>query len=119
VAAALFLALGNAYSGETCPAVSPDSAGVSVCASSSRTLIQENGSWVVALLAIPVLLTGIVFVSVLPRTHWDKYAGRTAAVGLLLFCVVLIVSLGLLFLPALALSTVALVLDRNREPSTA
>jgi hypothetical protein len=74
---------------------------------------------VVALLAIPVLLTGIVFVSVLPRTHWDKYAGRTAAVGLLLFCVVLIVSLGLLFLPALALSTVALVLDRNREPSTA
>ena len=49
---------------------------------------------------------------------WDKYAGRTAAVGLLLFCVVLLISFGLLFLPALVLDTIALVLHKPRAAAT-
>lgn len=107
LAATLFLAFGAAYSGHTCTG--------GVCTSDSRTLIEENGSWVLILLAIPVALSGIIFVSVLPNVSWDKYAGRAAAVGLLLFCVALVVSLGLLFLPSLLLAIIALVLDRKRE----
>ena len=118
IAAALFLTFGISYSGTSCTITPSDAAGLGTCVSDSRTLVEENGSWVLFLLGIPVLLAGIVFVSVLPGIYWDKYAGRTAAVGLFLFCIVLVVSLGLLFVPSLLLATLALFLDRNRVAST-
>jgi hypothetical protein len=86
----------------------------SQCVESSSTLVEQNGGWVLVLVAAPVLLSALTFVSLLPSVHWDKYAGRLAAVGLMLFCVVLLISIGLIFLPSLLLFAVALFLDRKR-----
>ena len=118
IAAALFLTFGVSYSSTSCTLTAQDATGLGTCVSDSRTLVEENGIWVLFLLGIPILLSGIVFVSVLPAVYWDKYAGRTAAVGLFLFCIVLIVSLGLLFVPSLLLAIIALFLDRKRVAST-
>ena len=112
---ALFLTFGNTYKGISCratPTGQPD------CVEESSTAVEQNGRWVLLVFALPVILSGVVFVSVLPRVKWDKYAGRTAAVGLLLFCVVLLISFGLLFLPALVLDTIALVLHKPRAAAT-
>ena len=112
LAAAGFLLFGNSYEGLTCRASTDGT--TPNCVTESRTLIEQNGSWVVVLVALPVALSILAFASVLPGVHWDKYAGRLAAVGLMLFCIVLLISLGLLFLPALILLSAALYLDRGR-----
>ena len=110
LAVALFLTFGNTYRSSSC---SVEPGGETRCVEDSSTAVEENGAWIAVLFAIPVLLSGVVFVSVLPGVRWDKYAGRTAAVGLLLFCVVLALSLGLLFFPSLFLAILALFLDRK------
>ena len=112
VGAAGFLLFGNTYSTTTCSA-SPTS-GTSSCVTGSETLVEQNGSWVALLIAVPVALSTLAFASVLPGVRWDKYAGRLAVVGLLLFCIVLLISFGMLFLPSLGLLTTAVFLDRKR-----
>jgi hypothetical protein len=110
--AGAFLLFGNSYEGITCSA-SSDGA-TSNCVTNSRSLVEENGSWAAILVALPVALSTLAFASVLPGVHWDKYAGRLAVVGVMLFCIVLLISFGMLFLPSLLLLSVAVYLDRNR-----
>lgn len=110
--AAGFLLFGASYRGITC---SPSLDGRTPnCVEERRSLIEENGNGAVMLVAIPLALSTLAFASVLPNVHWDKYAGRVALVAMLLFCIVLLISIGLLFLPALLLLSVALFLDRKR-----
>ena len=79
--------------------------------SSSATLIEVNGVWVLLLLAIPVLLTGFgLAAAIYPRI---PRALRLSilwclAVGALIFCLMGLLSIGLLYLPvALALIVAA------------
>ena len=87
----------------------------------SATLIQENGFWVLGLLAIPIVLTGLGLISATMRQPgraagsrypW-RLVGWAAALPLLGFCIVAIFSVGLFYLPV-ALLTLASVALRSR-----
>ena len=99
----------------TPPADGPESARF------SKSLIQENGVWVLGLLAIPLFLTGLGLTSAAMR-HPGRAAGSrypwrlvgwVAALLLLGFCIVAIFSVGLFYLPV-ALLTLASVALRSR-----
>lgn len=88
---------------------------------SSATLIQVNGLWVLGLLAIPIVLTGLALISATMRQPgraagsrypW-RLLGWVAALLLLGLSIVGSVSLGLFFLPV-ALLTLASVALRSR-----
>jgi hypothetical protein len=108
----VFLIFANNSNAESCT-LSPATGNPATCVSVSHNAVERDG-WIAIFCAIPVILSGFAFVSVLPNIYWDKYAGRVAAVGLLLFCVVFAVSLGVLFMPSLLLATLSLYLDRKR-----
>ncbi len=87
----------------------------------SASLIQENGLWVLGLLAIPLVLTGLGLTSATMRqpgrTAGSQYpwrlVGWVAALLLLGFCIVAVFSVGLLYLP-IALLTLASVALRSQ-----
>ena len=78
----------------------------------TATLLEANGLWVLWLLLIPILITGLVLLTI--RFTHPGQARRKAllwppAVVLLVFCVVAIASIGMLYLPtALALLVAAI-----------
>ena len=87
----------------------------------SASLIQANGFWVLGLLAIPLVLTGLGLISAAMRQPgraagsrypW-RLVGWVAALPLLGFCIVAIFSVGLFYLP-IALLTLASVALRSR-----
>ena len=91
---------------------------------SSATLIQVNGLWVLGLLAIPVVLTGLGFISATKRQAgraagsrypW-RLVGWIAALLLMGISIVGSVSIGLFYLPV-ALLTLASAALRTR-PNT-
>ena len=87
----------------------------------SASFVQVNGFWVLGLLAIPLVLTGLGLISAMMR-HPGRVAGSqypwrllgwVAALLLLGLCIVSIFSVGLLYLPV-ALLTLASVALRSR-----
>jgi hypothetical protein len=97
--------------------------GVSVTASSSGEVVQrseqtsllaENGTWVLGLLAIPLALTGLgVFGAVRSR----RFLLWSAAVVLIVFSLISGMSIGLFYLPAaVALVVAAALCDSSRAP---
>jgi len=113
-AASVFWALFETYNGVSC-SVSTPGATTTNCTSQSNTLVEENGAWVLLLVALPLLITAVAYLATL--WQWDEYAGRVATVGLFLFCAVLGFSIGMAYLPSLLLLTVAMFLDRRPAPA--
>ena len=104
---ALFLALVPVYSG-----LSSSSSAPGEWVETSKTLIEQNGLYVIWILLFPILVSGIVLLAIHFMDAGHK--GRRAllwviAVALLVLCVMTIMSLGLLYLPmALALLVAAI-----------
>ena len=103
----LFLALGPVYQG-----VSESSFAPGEWVETSSTLIEQNGLWVIWVLLVPILLTGVALLAIhfVDAGHKARRALLWAlALGFSGLCVILIVSIGLLYLPmALALLIVAI-----------
>jgi hypothetical protein len=78
-----------------------------VCTTSTSTLIEENGSWVILLLLLPICLATAQLLLVL--AHAGGFAKRLVAVLFVGFSLVSIFSLGLFFLPAAILTVAAAV----------
>ena len=134
--AGIWLALGPAYQGVSPPivvqseSVSPASgneAAIPVLDDESggetkrftATLIEQNGLWVLWLLLVPVLLTGIVVV-VVRRADISQMRRFLllwgSAMLLLVLCAVSILSIGVFYLPAaLALVFTAFIYPRGRS----
>lgn len=103
----IFLALGPVYQG-----VSGSSSAPGEWVETSSTSIEQNGLWVIWVLLVPVLVSGVVVLAMhfMDAGHMARRALLwVLALGFLGLCVVLIVSIGLLYLPmALALLIVAI-----------
>ena len=134
--AGIWLAFGPVYQGVSTPAVvqseskSPASVGEmatpasQVVVESETTrytsfLIEQNGLWVMWLLLVPVLLTGIVVLAV-RRADISQMRRFLLLWGstmlLLVLCAVSILSIGVLYLPAaLALVFTAFTYPRGRS----
>jgi hypothetical protein len=110
--AAAFLIFADTYSGQTCVA---SASGSSTCTSESSSLIEENGSWVLILLAVPVLLSLLGFVAVQPHLGLPWFLGWTIAVGYAILCVAAMFSIGFFFIPSAALLLVATALNGYRR----
>ena len=85
---------------------------------STATLIQVNGLWVLGLLVIPIVLTGLVLISTMMRQpgraaarryRW-RLVGWVAALVLLALSIVGSASVGLFYLPVALLTLVAAAL---------
>ena len=114
-----WLAFGPVYQGvsATLPGESPDDA-----ARFTATLIEVNGLYVVPMLLVPVLLSGIAVWAV--KSPYGGMAGRSvllwaSAVVLLGLCALSIISIGMLYLPvALALLVAAITGSAGRTQPT-
>ena len=104
---ALFLALVPVYSG-----LSSSSSAPGEWVETSKTLIEQNGLWVIWILLVPILLSGIVLLAIrfMDAGHKVRKALLwTIALVLLGLCIMTYISIGLLYLPmALALLVVAI-----------
>jgi hypothetical protein len=107
-AGTIFLTFSHTESGSSCfstPGATP------TCTSYSRTLVEEQGTWIVLLLLIPVLLASAVLGLITQR------AGRPLAAGLagvfLTFCVISIFSIGGFYITAAFLLLLAVIFDRG------
>ena len=109
--AALFLVLAPSYTERSCTVTA---GGEEVCISSSRTLVEENGNWVLAFVALPIALTAVVFVSATDLLPLPRAAGWAAVVILLAGCLITGFSIGLLFFPAALLALAAMALPKPR-----
>ncbi len=99
-AVGLWLAFWPTYSGVSVTPALPGSETTPF----SDTLIGVNGLYVIWLLAVPVLLTGLALLA-LRTANTRRRVGRTIllwvpAVALLGFCAVAILSIGVFYLPA-------------------
>jgi hypothetical protein len=85
--------------------------GVQTCTDASSTLIQENGSWVLALLAVPVLLAAAAVGAIVYQlpTQIEWILALAAFAG----CIVAIFSVGIFFLPTALLLVVAAAKDHR------
>jgi len=94
----------GSYATESC-----DSAGICTSETGTTTLIESDGLVVLALLAVPVALTGSLLVT----------RKRSVRVGLVVLlgvgCLISAWSIGLFFLPALAASIVSVWPQRRRS----
>ena len=84
------------------------------CISSSRTLAEQNGDWVLAFVALPVALSAVVFVSATGLLPLPRSVGWAALVVLLAGCLITGFSIGLLFFPAALLALFAMLLSKPR-----
>ncbi len=109
--AGLFLVFWPTYSGESVtPVLEGEPAAEAV--RTSATLIEVNGIWVLALLLVPILLTGSGLTAIL-FSHKRRVIRTTLLWGpvvlLLGFCVLAIFTIGIFYLPsALALLVAAM-----------
>ena len=112
-AAGLWLAFWPVYQGESATATAPgEPLGETVRFTS--TLIEQNGLWVVSLLLAPIVLTAVALLAL--RLTDDRWVVRKVllwgpAALLLGFCVLGILSIGFLYLPAALALLVAAFLD--------
>ena len=80
----------------------------------TETLIEANGFSVVLYLIIPLLLTGIVVLTVHRAdigNVWRKVLIWVAVVALFGFCVLMVFSIGIFYLPAVLALIIAAVAD--------
>ena len=88
----------------------------------TETLVEANGPWVLWLLLIPVLLSGLPLVSI-RFTHPGQARRRvllwTPAVVLLAFCAVGIASIGMLYLPTALALLIAAIADSLKGSAVA
>ena len=110
--AALFLSFGTSYTERSCTA---SASGDEVCVSSSRTLAEENGDWVLAFLAVPLGFTALVFLTATRLLPLPRAVGWAAVVVLLAGCLITGFSIGMLFVPAALLALAAMALDRPKR----
>ncbi len=109
--AGLWFAFGPVYQGVSVTASMPgESAGEAT--RHTHTLVESNGPWVLWLLLIPVLLSGVALLAIV-FTDAGQARRRAflwmSALALLAFCTVGIFSIGLFYLPALLALLVAAV----------
>jgi len=121
-AVGLWLALVPVYRGVSVTATAPGETAIE-STPVTASLIEVNGLWVLLLLAIPVVLTGLALVSILltaPGQARRKLSLLALAVLLVGFGVVGSFSIGLFYLPsALALVVSAAVAFRGRASGNA
>ena len=110
--AVTYLVFADTYTSRTCITTAE---GVVECTSSSRTLIEENGSWVLLLLAIPVLLTAAGLLATYPQADVPWLAAWVVAVLYALLCIFAIAPFGLFFVPSAFLLLVATAWDGYRR----
>lgn len=79
-----------------------------------RNLVQQNGAGVLLWLALPPALSGLALL-LLHRTRFRSIAYGTAALLLLAFAVVSVMSIGLFYLPGALAMTVAAALSFFRS----
>ena len=80
----------------------------------TRTLVEANGLWVLWLLLIPVLLSGVALLAIVfigTGQARRRVLLWTPALALLVFCAVGIFSIGLFYLPAALALLVSAVTD--------
>ena len=109
IAAGLLLVFSNAYSGSECAA---EIDGAAVCHSSGRTLLEENGSGVLAWLALPTLLATILLALSLTGARFARAASWVVVVGLCAFCLLTGFSIGLFYFPAAVLCLLSVLRHR-------
>ncbi|MCY4575517.1 MAG: hypothetical protein OXC55_02775 [Chloroflexi bacterium] len=112
----LFLALGPVYQGVSMSSTAPGER-----IETSSTLIEQNGLWVLWILLVPVLVSGVALVAIhfADAGHMRRRALLwTLALGFLGLCVITIISIGLLYLPmALALLFTAILNPSRQRPA--
>ena len=115
----LYMVFGPVYQGvQVTPTLPGEPAGEATRYTS--TLLEANGLWVLWLLFIPIVLTGLVLLAI-RFTHPGQVRRRVMlwppAVVLLAFCAVAIASIGMLYLPtALALLVAAIAGSLDSDP---
>ncbi len=112
IAAAGYLIFADTYSTQSCSAV-PGVAGQTCVSGAGETLIEENGAWVLWLLAIPVAGTAVV--AALIAFKWPAGPAWVIALVLLAASFFTALTIGAFFLPATILAVVAVAL-RARVP---
>lgn len=87
----------------------------------TRTLVEVNGLWVLTLLLVPILLSGVALLAIV-LTDAGQARRRallwTPTLALLVFCVVGVFSIGLFYVPvalALLVATITGSLRSNTE----
>jgi hypothetical protein len=100
----------DTYSGQSCEATAD---GTLNCTDESRTLVQENGRWVMALFAVPIGLSAGVGAAI--AYHLPKSVEWALAFATLAACIVAILSLGAFFLPSALLLVAAVAADNRPE----
>lgn len=108
VLAAGFLTFADTYSSERCEATPGQE---TQCSSESRTLIEENGKWVLGLLAVPIAFSAGVAAAITYRLPVG--VAWSLAILALAACLIAIFSLGAFFLPAALLLIAAAAMDRR------
>ena len=104
------MAFAETYRQQSCAV---DENGEGFCISSSSSLVDENGAWVLLLALIPIAVSAIVFARTSLGIDVPKGAAWSAAIVLLLACIITGFSVGLFFLPAALLCLAALTTDRR------
>jgi len=113
LAGAAMLTFVDTYSGSSCtvdPGIPEE------CVDSSRTLIEENGRWVLLLFALLLGLAAGVLLAIL--YHLPIAFEWTFASIAFLSCIIAIFSIGIFFLPMTALLFAAALADRRTPAAT-
>jgi hypothetical protein len=113
VAAGLYV---GTFAGYTHAACSVGSGGRPDCVVITRTVVGENGSWVVVLLAAPAVLCAASLVALTRQTRARSRLALGLAAVLLAGSIVTGFSIGLPFLPAALLLMIAALLDQRPAP---
>jgi hypothetical protein len=107
------------YSGETGSATMAEDGTVTTSATSSTaTMVQVNGAYVLVLLAIPLVITGLVALLLRFRGRPAALIGAWVLTGLLgAFCVLGLMSIGLFIVPVVLGLVVACTASMWTAPS--
>ena len=108
-----------AYSGESGSAtMAADGTVTTSTTSSTATLVQVNGAWVLLLLAIPLVITGLVALLLRFRGRAAALVGAWVLTGLLgALCVVGLMSSGMCIVPVVMARVVACTASTWPAPS--
>ena len=115
----LWMAIGPVYQGVSVTPMTPGGAGGEASRVTS-TLVEANGLWVLWLLLVPILLSGLALLAI--RVTDTGQVRRKAllwvpALALMTFCAVGILSIGLFYLPS-ALALLCAAVTGSLEQTT-
>ena len=113
-----YLAFADTYRGQSCSA---STGGLMECIDLSSTLIEQNGSWALILLSMPIALTLIGFVTIAIRPGGGasrRFLPLCVTAALAVFCLISAFSIGSFYFPSLfALGLATLLLSTRRAPA--